>query len=208
VQHAVACDGKVVGVEQAERVEQRSMLAVLPLQLPVELRMTGRAVEQQNAIVAKHLANFVGLMGARTVGPPDQRRAVLLEVVLDSVGHVRAIVVLRRGGAGAVLHRTVAREEKDPRAPRGRKVELIEASHDARLGDGDPLGAEGVGFAPGDTPRWQVYDRFDQPLSDGNPWAVLAATPVTSDGKLNANSTSGTIQMWSTSFFQNRSVHF
>jgi hypothetical protein len=79
-------------------------------------------------------------------------------------------------------------------------------------GSGAALGlfeiwAEGVGFAPGAPPRWQVYDSFDQDPSSH--WIVVAGGPVTSGGKLYANSsTSGVVEMLSRTSFATRSVHF
>ena len=122
---------------ESERREPRAMLAVLPLELPVEPGIPRWPMQREDFVVIEHRAHERCGMRASAIESHDERSTVVFEVAAKRAGDERRIVVRTGRERGAIGHGAVRPDERKERAIPGREVHGIEAAQDTREADRD-----------------------------------------------------------------------
>src|SRR6266540_3945146 len=112
--HLTAGSGKRRGILSGRAVEPGAVLAVLALELPVEARQTRRPMQEQDAVVLQESTDARCFMTPGTIGSPDERRAVRLEVFPDGCFDGSAVVARRQGQTRTVRGMPIGRDEGKP----------------------------------------------------------------------------------------------
>ena len=155
------------------------MLAILPLELPVVLRVARRPVEHQDLVRPQQVQDRRRPVRTGPVEAVDEGHAVSVQVHFQSAFCFERIVPSEHAGRGPIRDLRIRREERDPHAIGTLHVELVRAADDAGERDvyprasGDALGfhrsqrvpLDASGLPPGDT--WHTH-----------PQGVRAAHPV------------------------------